>query len=283
MRRRAALVLAALAALAAAACGGGHSGPRGAIVDYDYFGFRGVVLRPVEGGRPTVVRLRPELWGSAEFTRDAKRLVYAGERGLYVADADGANVRYVRGQPFNDWLNDDPAWSPEGRRIAFSNGETLHTIAADGGDLRSIGPGTNPDWSPTGDLIVFVRNWDSNRAVGDVTVARSDGSGVRTIARGEWPAFSPDGESVAYSNDASIQGTIWVVPVEGGEPRVVTRDGYAPVWSPDGRYLAFARVTGCGHAVCSGRIFVMPASGGTARPVGPVIGDRSGPLDWIED
>jgi Tol biopolymer transport system component len=115
-----------------------------------------------------------------------------------------------------------------------------------------------------------------------VSVARSDGSGVRTLARGHWPSFSPDGRSVAYSNHASTHGTTYTVPVAGGTPRVVTRNGYAPVWSPDGRYLAFARATSCGHAVCSGRIFVMRAAGGNARPVAPLVGDPSAPLDWIE-
>jgi Tol biopolymer transport system component len=116
-----------------------------------------------------------------------------------------------------------------------------------------------------------------------VSIARSDGSGVRTLARGEWPSFSADGRSVAHSNHTSIHGTIYIARVTGGRPRVGTRNGYAPVCSPDGRCLAFARVTKCGHAVCSGRIFVMPARGGNAQPVGPLVGEPSGPLDWIED
>jgi TolB protein len=276
---RAPRLLAVVVALAAAGCGGGDSGPRGTLVDFDYVGARGIVLRPVDGGTTKLIRLVPEPIGLADYTLDGKRLVYAGDRGLYVADADGNDIRYVRGQPFNNALNYDPAWSPDDGRIVFSNNGMLYTIAADGGGLRGIGPGEFPDWSPAGDLIVFVRNWGASSSVGDVTVARSDGSGARMLGRGHWPSFSPDGESVAYSNDE----TIYVVPVDGGMPRVVTRDGYAPVWSPDGRYLAFARVTECGHAVCSGRIYVMPAEGGVARPVTPLIGDPSGPLDWIED
>src|SRR5918996_422021 len=207
-RARPVLVLAALAALAAS-CGDrgdDDSRPRGSIVDFDV---RGIVLRPVDGGPPKLIRLLPEPVGLADYTLDASRLVYSGDRGFYVADADGADVRYVRGQPFNDALNYDPAWSPDGRRIVFSNDELLDTISAHGGDLRRIGRGTNPDWSPTGDLIAFVRNWAPKAAVGDVSIARSDGSG--------------------------------------------------------------------------GRIFVMPATGGPARPVGPLVGDPSGPLDWIED
>ena len=169
--------------------GDDDSSPRGAAVDFDV---RGIVLRPVDGGPPKLIRLLPEPVGLADYTLDASRLVYAGDRGFYVADADGTDVRCVRGQPFNNALNYDPAWAPDGRRIVFSNNGTLYTIAADGGDLRRIGPGEFPDWSPTGDLIVFVRNWGTNS--GDVSVALSDGGGVRTLGRGHWPAFSPDGE-----------------------------------------------------------------------------------------
>jgi hypothetical protein len=100
-------------------------------------------------GRAPGSRLILPLWQARLASSDRggvshEWLVYAGERGVYVADADGANVRYVRGQPFNNALNYDPAWSSDQRRIVFSNNETLYTIAADGGDLHRIGPGTNP-------------------------------------------------------------------------------------------------------------------------------------------
>jgi Tol biopolymer transport system component len=74
---------------------------------------------------------------------------------------------------------------------------------------------------------------------------------------------------------------VYVMPLDGGEPRGVTNNGYGPVWSPDGDYLAFTRITQCGHAVCSGRIFVMPVDDGEARPVRRLIGDPGGAIAWI--
>jgi hypothetical protein len=102
------LVLVAALSIATASCGGSadeDSGPHGTIVDFDVLGF---VLRPVDRGASKLIPLRPDPVGLADFTRDGKWLVYAGERGVYVADADGANVRYVRGLPFNNALNYDP-------------------------------------------------------------------------------------------------------------------------------------------------------------------------------
>jgi hypothetical protein len=47
------------------------------------------------------------------------------------------------------------------------------------------------------------------------------------------------------------------------------------------RYLAFTRITQCGHAVCSGRIFVMPVDAAEARPVSQLIGDPGGAIAWV--
>jgi Tol biopolymer transport system component len=71
------------------------------------------------------------------------------------------------------------------------------------------------------------------------------------------------------------------MPLDGGKRRRITDDCYGPVWSPDGDYLAFTRITQCGHAVCGGHIFVMPAEGGEARPVSRLIGDPGGAIAWI--
>ena len=237
--------LALLVCLAAAACSwtrpdGAESGPSGNIIDLHE---GGVVLRPPHGGRPEVVRLRPRAWGAVDFSPDGERVAYDSELGIVVADADGANAELVRGQPpTRASLSVDPAWSPDGKRIVFSNDERLYTIAAAGGDLRLLGRGSEPDWSSAGDWIVFVRDWDANRAFGRVSAIRPDGTGLRTLARGSRPAISPDGNEVAYSaSDPALGGAIYVVALDGGRPRLVVRNGFGPGCSPDARYLAFAR------------------------------------------
>ena len=71
------------------------------------------------------------------------------------------------------------------------------------------------------------------------------------------PSVSPDGSRIAFSHG----GQIWVVPSTGGEARPVTSDqfySHHPVWSPDGRSLAFASKR---HG--NDDVFVMPSEGGT--------------------
>ena len=71
--------------------------------------------------------------------------------------------------------------------------------------------------------------------------------------------LSPDGSSIAFT----YKGDIYKVGVKGGEAvRLTTRDSYesVPVWSPDGKSIAFAS-----DRNGSQDVYVMPASGGTAR------------------
>jgi dipeptidyl aminopeptidase/acylaminoacyl peptidase len=92
---------------------------------------------------------------------------------------------------------------------------------------------------------------------------------VLAIAVVDEPCLSPDGESVAFTKKTAdvtanaYRSAIWVVPFAGGVPRQLTsgtaRDR-APLWSPDGRWLAFLS-----DRAGKPQIFVMPTDGGEAR------------------
>lgn len=98
---------------------------------------------------------------------------------------------------------------------------------------------------------------------------------VRSIVRGRDPDVSPDGAKLAFAQRKGI----YVMPLEGGKPRLIITRGEHPEWSPDGRYLAFTRRVKCGEAGCSGRVFLVRATGGRARAIGPRIFEI-GPLSW---
>jgi hypothetical protein len=117
---------------------------------------------------------------------------------------------------------DQPAWSPNGRRLAFVRGGSVWTIRADGLDERRLARGAHPDWSPDGRRLAFDRD-------GETYTARWWYGGTQKHAgTGTDPSYAPDGR-LAVVRD----GQIFV----GGNAVAV---GESPDWSPDGR-LAWVR------------------------------------------
>ena len=80
---------------------------------------------------------------------DSKHNVWGN---LWTADADGTHRAQLVAAA------DDPAWSPNGRRIAFTRAGSVYTVRADGLDERKLAQGANPDWSPDGERIAFDRD-----------------------------------------------------------------------------------------------------------------------------
>jgi TolB protein len=161
----------------------------------------------------------------------------------------------------DSWFDTDPAWSPDGARIAFISSRTgggdLYLINADGSGRRRLTytaarEFTRPAWSPDGRGIAFVRtegNTDS------LYTTRSDGGGQRRLYRGcqvYRPAWSPDGTRIAFDGGCRQYASIYVVDVGTGRGRRLTSSTFDqaanngafdeyPTWSPDGRLIAFDR------------------------------------------
>jgi WD40-like Beta Propeller Repeat len=111
----------------------------------------------------------------------------------------------------------------------------------------------------------LVHRW--TRAVGDAARFQ-DGD----------PTLSPDGQRIAFerrscpklSSDCRGMAGIWVAPVAGGQVKRITRTGYWPEWSPDGRWILYA--DGRGHLIVvtpDGRRRTTLPDGGTARTPAP--------------
>ena len=140
----------------------------------------------------------------------------SGVYALYAMNADGHRQKGLSRVPQNRapsrtelFFQADPAWSPDGRSIAFSStraGVTqIYVMNADGaGAARRVSNATadasEPTWSPDGRRIAF--------AVGDepthLSVTRSDGKGAAGALGGggasqAYPAWSPDGTTSPMS------------------------------------------------------------------------------------
>jgi hypothetical protein len=170
----------------------------------------------------------------------------------------------------NQHWSTDPAWSPDGSRIAFvsdrADSPGIHTIAPDGSDLRFLGPGSEPDWSPDGSRIVFSRSVGDDDH-GDLYTMRADGSDVRRLlsssALETRPSWSPDGKTIVFERKTvrAAEGggyflgppNIFAVPASGGPTIQLTETGadQDPAWAPDGKSIVFESerdVSGTGQA-----------------------------------
>ena len=139
-------------------------------------------------------------------------------------------------------------------------------------------------WAPAGDRIAFIPSniadyWFSPG--GKVMVADADGSNQHRVAEdAEVPRWSPDGKRLAFAR-CEIEGkswpertatcSLWIVPADGiGSEKLLVDDADSPpVWSPDGRFVAFIRHSDPCRTYCRARIFVIGVEDHEPRAVGP--------------
>jgi serine/threonine protein kinase len=215
---------------------------------------------------------------------DGSMVAYIGEDAdgipqVWVKNVvQGEPVQVTTGQP----AAERPRWSPKDDQIVFGRaGAGLWSVPPLGGTPhRIVNEGRNARFSFDGDRLVFERD-------GGIWVANSDGSDARRIASvkasyftgavSRTPAFSPDGQSIVYFQPSadSPAGDLWLVPVEGGEPRQIAAGGLRggePVWTPDGRSIIYVS-TRSGSV----NLWSIPAGGGTPEPVTTGAGEDTDP------
>ena len=163
-------------------------------------------------------------------------------------DANGKNVRQLT---VNRGLDRVPAWSPDGRQIAFTSDrdddDDIYVMDTDGTNVRRLtnlpGSDWSPAWSPNGAQIAFTSDRDGDN---DIYIMDADGGNVRQLTNHPGddlePAWSPDGTRIAFGSNRDGALNIYIVDEDGTTIRQLTDEpgwDVLPTWSPDGRQLAF--------------------------------------------
>ncbi len=165
----------------------------------------------------------------------------------------------------------DPAWSPQGRYLAYDRewsdslehcgntygcSEVWRLTLAARGDVTQLSPSSlyaeSPDWSPDGKQIAFDGRPNPTARGMDIYVVPAGGGTATRLTRShadeEDPSWSPDGTKIAYSsygpNANRDSPDIYVMNADGSDPHAITTGpafDYLPDWSPDGQHLVFQR------------------------------------------
>jgi len=179
-----------------------------------------------------------------------------GDYAIYAMNADGGRQKRLTkiavdtSSPRGLFFQTDPAWSPNGRLIAFSSKRSgsfdIYVMRADGSGTRRLTATPeddhHPTWSPDGTTIAFERGRK-------IYTMSARGGGARLVSRGlagdTDPAWSPDGARIAFVRRVAGGPVreIWIMGVDGRDAKAVTAlhgSSINPAWSPDGKRIVFA-------------------------------------------
>jgi len=178
-----------------------------------------------------------------------------GTNDIWMVRANGSGLKRLTTNGREDF---DPAWSPDGRQIAFRSmrdgNNEVYVMSANGSRQRNVSRDGADDWGPawisSGQML-----WNCARELSrgfHACLANPDGSGLHVIPNDvyvEYPSASPDGTRIAFmSQQPDAHGNdpnydIFVMNVDGSGLKELTHtpgeDGF-PSWSPDGTKIAFS-------------------------------------------
>ena len=167
-------------------------------------------------------------------------------QSIYVTDVQSGVSTPLAGAE----TGNDPAWSPNGDKIAFDDWEdyyqigwwtqNIYLVPANGGARSFFRFGAHhASWNPKGNKIAFDDTY-GYIATKDVN------TGIETFVTyyGDRPSWSPNGQYIAFDGWSWAGGGIWVVKVDTlgipeGWPVQLTTSGYGPTWKNNSQEIVF--------------------------------------------
>lgn len=217
-------------------------------------------------------------WLLAPLALAAIALTAVGSASSGYADADPYAKRAAS-------VSSSLSSAPVNGRIAFAMRSDLFTVQPNGGGLRRLTSGAGfddgPAWSPNGRWIAFSRTLPNTKLT-SVYVVRETGGTPRLLVRGaRSPSWSPTGRRLAVlragascRRSCPLARGVWTVRFAGGKPQLASGTAWSADWSRSGRELAVMGADGLG---------LVSVASGAVRHLSDVSGATGTPLDWSPD
>ena len=256
------------------------------------------------------------------WSPDGARIAYVLTKGdlarnlydsdLWVVDADGSNDHQLTRGSGSDTK---PRWSPDGKRIAFLSDRAgraaIYVIDVDGGEATQLTKEPTPirelEWSPDGRSIAFTRidaatpEDDGPRVVGERTkhvhlysVSVETGK-AHALTSGDFSVFefswAPDGSGLVFDRgsapglDGLYDADLYTISCDGTMKPLVVRPSIdrGPVYSPDGKWIAFRSGGGNPDWIVEHDVHVVSSRGGPTRAISGKYGRTAESLAWSAD
>jgi dipeptidyl aminopeptidase/acylaminoacyl peptidase len=250
---------------------------------------------PLAGGDSRQITSHAAGEARGRWSPDGKKLLFVsgrdGSSQIWVSDFDSAN-----GKAFSDPRKittisteaDGALWFPDGKSILFTS-EVYPECNGD--DACNKGKDDTHSASKVKAMVfdrLFYRHWNhyTNYKRSHLFVVSAEGGAVRDLTLGDHDvppfslggqdgyAISPDGQEVAFSSNhdeveaISTNNDIFIVPTAGGTPKKISDSpgsDTAPLYSPDGKFLAWRTQSRGGYESSSIRLAIYDRRSGEIR------------------